>query len=118
MSTFYYPITLFSPDKTREIQIKSLVDTGSTYTRLPGNQLRAMGYKPSFQEVFELGDGRTVQADVGEAIVSLDGKSGNTRVIFGKIGEEPLLGAVTLEEFLFAPDPIHRRLLPVRGLLV
>ena len=40
-----------------------------------------------------------------------------TLVVFGEDGVDPLLGAVTLEEFLLAPDPIRQRLIPIPGLL-
>ena len=33
-------------------------------------------------------------------------------------GEDALLGAVTLEEFLLAPDPAAQRLVPVPGLIM
>ena len=40
-----------------------------------------------------------------------------TIVVFGEPGSEPILGVVTLEEFLLAADPVHRRLISVPGRL-
>ena len=39
-------------------------------------------------------------------------------VVFGDEDAEPLLGAVTLEEFGLGVDPVRRRLVPVDGYLV
>ena len=39
-------------------------------------------------------------------------------VVFGDDGAEPLLGAVTMEEFGLGVDPVRRRLAPVDGYLV
>ena len=38
-------------------------------------------------------------------------------MVFGEAGSEPMLGVVTLEEFLLAVDPVQRRLISVPGLL-
>jgi hypothetical protein len=39
-------------------------------------------------------------------------------VVAGEPGSSALLGAVTREAFLLAPDPVHKRLVPVTGLLL
>lgn len=39
-----------------------------------------------------------------------------TIVVFADEGRPSLLGAYTLEGFGLAPDPVNRRLIPVRGL--
>ena len=41
-----------------------------------------------------------------------------TPVLFGDLGSEPLLGAITLEELGFALDPIHRTLVPATAYLL
>ena len=43
----------------------------------------------------------------------LDGRSRHTACGFGDEGTEPLLGAVTLEEFALGVDPVNGRLLPM-----
>ena len=48
----------------------------------------------------------------------IDGQERIGYVAAGETGATPLLGAVTLETFLLAPDPVHKRLVPVRGLLL
>jgi hypothetical protein len=39
-------------------------------------------------------------------------------VIFGDPDLQALLGAVTLEQFSLAPDPVTKRLIPVEALLM
>ena len=48
---------------------------------------------------------------------ALNGHSGPAPVIFGEKGDEPLLGATTLESLGLVLDPFKRRLLPMRMLL-
>lgn len=118
MSTFYYPVTVYSPDRSKAIEVELLVDTGSTFTWIPRHVLEQLGYRPTYKRQFEIGDGKIIEGEVTEAIVGLDGNVGSTRVCFSGPGEPPSLGAVTLEEFLLAADPVHQKLVPVRGLRI
>ncbi|MBI4329222.1 MAG: retroviral-like aspartic protease family protein [Chloroflexi bacterium] len=117
MGSFRIPIQVGDPQGQRFETVEALVDTGATFTVVPGSLLRRLGVQPSRRAAFELGDGRMVEKEVGQTRVRLDGQQATTTVVFGDEGTEPLLGVVTLEEFLLAPDPVHQRLLPVRGLL-
>ena len=56
-----------------------------------------------------------MERDLGRAWVRFEGGEQYTLVVFGG---HPLLGAVTLEEFLLAPDPVAGRLIPVPGLMM
>jgi clan AA aspartic protease len=96
--------------------LEALVDTGSTFTAVPGRILEGLGVRPVRREPFRLANGQFVESDVGDALVRLQGKETSTPVIFGEPGEEPLLGAVTLESLLLAVDPVHQVLVPVQGL--
>jgi predicted aspartyl protease len=104
------------PAGQRFESIEALVDTGSTYTVLPGSLLRRLGVNPHRRSVFELADGSTTEWDVGQTWVRLNDMGQITLVVFGEEGVAPILGAVTLEEFLLAPDLIRQELIPVRGL--
>jgi len=52
------------------------------------------------------------------AIVGAPGGEGHTPVILGQPGDEPLLGAVTLEILGFVLNPFQRTLQPMRMLLI
>ena len=69
------------------------------------------------QVAFRLADERTVEYDVGEARIRLDGRERTTLVVFGPDDAEPLLGATTLQLFNLAVDTISERLFSVPGLL-
>ena len=69
------------------------------------------------QVPFQLADERTVEYDVGEARIRLNGRERTTLVVFGPDDAEPLLGATTLQLFNMAVDTVNERLFLVPGLL-
>ena len=54
---------------------------------------------------------------MGQTWMQINGDTAIVPVVFADEGSAPLLGAVTLEIFLLAVDPVRHRLIPVRGLL-
>lgn len=115
MGTFQVELEVAGPTRERFELVEALVDTGSTYTVLPRALLEALGVPVDRRAQFVLADGTEVERDLGRAWVRYDRREEFTLVVFG---EHALLGAVTLEEFLLAPDPSSRRLVPVRGLMM
>lgn len=116
MGTFNVEAQLGSPDRARFVAIEALVDTGATFSWAPASVLRELGHEPLASERFETADGRVIERDVGEVPIRLDGKTRTTPCVFGDEDGQPILGAVTLEQFLLAPDPVHKKLVPVTGL--
>jgi len=98
--------------------ITALVDTGATLTRLPADLLGRLGIKPYNKRKFRLVDGRLVKRDVGNVLMKIQGHLVSTEVSFGRPGEQPLIGVTLLESAGLAPDPIHRRLVPVDLLMM
>jgi predicted aspartyl protease len=117
MGTFDVQIQLADTCGTRFESIDAMVDTGATYTVLPASLLRSLGIEPHRTSVFELAGGRQVQVPAGRALAWLGDQEELTLVIIGEEGVAPLLGAVTLEDFLLAPDLIRRELIAISGLL-
>ena len=105
MGTFTVQVSL--PDRSR---VRALVDTGATFSKLPSSVLRRLGVRPDFETRVELGDGRRIRRQVGYVRLGVAGKRAPVPVMFGGRGEEPLVGATTLEILGLAPDPVHRRL--------
>ncbi len=97
--------------------LDALVDTGATYTWVPGDVLEGVGVAPEEERPFVLADGREVHYPVAWAQLRIGAREQPTIVVFGNPGSEPILGAVTLEEFLLAVDLVGRRLISVPGLL-
>ena len=117
MGTFNVSIEIGSPSGGSFRSVDALVDTGASHTMLPRDLLTALGVVVIEQVTFRLADERTVEYDVGEARIRLDGRERTTLVIFGPADAEPLLGATTLQLFNMAVDTIGERLFSVPGLL-
>ena len=117
MGTFKVSLGIGDPQGRRYEAVDALVDTGATYTVLPGSLLQKLGVRPQNKRRFELTDGRIIELDVGIAQIRIDGSSYPNLVVFAEEGAEPALGMVTLETFGLAVDSVNRRLIPVPGLL-
>jgi clan AA aspartic protease len=118
MGTFRVTIEVGDSQGSRFVPVEALVDTGATYTALPAWLLRSLGGVPLERRTFDLASGGRIDLDVGECRVRLDRRERTVPVLFSGEGAPALLGAVTLEIFGLAVDPIRRRLFPVPGLLV
>jgi predicted aspartyl protease len=97
---------------------KLIVDTGAMYTIVPGVLLRRIGVEPDRVRTFELADGRRIEREMGGVVYEFEGESGPAPVIFGKRGDAPLLGVVTLEALGFDLDPLRHSIRPMRRLLL
>jgi predicted aspartyl protease len=117
MGIFRVRIEVGDPHGTRYEAVDALVETEASHTTFPRPLLERMGIKPHARGIFELADGRQVELAIGRTWVRIDGREEITLVVFGDEGSEPLLGAVTLEEYQLGIDAVRRRLLPVPGLL-
>jgi clan AA aspartic protease len=115
MGTFRVPIYVGNLDRQRFVKLEALVDTGSSHTVLPRTLLNSLKITPLRRIPFELADGRTIEYEIGQAALRLDGAEMVVVVVFGEADATPLLGATTLEVFNLGVDPLGQRLIPVRG---
>ncbi|MBI4313122.1 MAG: hypothetical protein HY681_15305 [Chloroflexi bacterium] len=65
-----------------------------------------------------MANGRIDRRDLGFVAAEINGEQATVPCLFGQLGDPPLTGAVTLEIFLLAVDPVERRLVSVEGLLL
>ena len=93
-------------------ELDMIVDTGSTYTAVPGALLQRLGVPVQRSMPSQTADGRIVPVDIGQTIVRLEGIEFYTPVIFAGEDEPNLLGVVTLEEAGLAVGPVNDRLTP------
>lgn len=100
------------------VGLRFLVDTGAFYTTVPRDTLRTLGIRPSREEVVRCADGRKARWKVGEARLSVNGRSTTTSVLFGKANTQPLLGAYSLEGVCLEVDPCTKKLKPIPTLIV
>ena len=62
-------------------------------------------------------DGTLIERDVSECHITLPQGDGHTPVILGEVGDEALLGGVTLEMLGFVLNPFSRTIQRARLLL-
>jgi aspartyl protease family protein len=102
----------------RRLAVELLVDTGATYSLLPAEVVRALGLATPWQRTAMLASGDELTLAMGHVLMQLDGEEMPTIFLAGPAGCQGLIGAVTLEEFALAADPVHQRLVPVPRVLL
>jgi predicted aspartyl protease len=118
VGTFRYPVEIYSAKGERSEELRPWVDTGALYSQFPAATLEELGYKPNASRTFRLADGRVVERPIGDVIMQVGHEVRATTCVFGEEGSEHLLGAVTLEQFGLAPDPVNETLVPVVAMLL
>jgi predicted aspartyl protease len=110
---------LVKPDRSsrRKAMVESLVDSGVVHSLVPAGTLKKMGIRPYREVGFILADGTKIKREVGDAYLELNGEGGAAPILFGEKGDEPLLGATTLEAIGLVLGPFKRRLLLMRMML-
>lgn len=97
----------------RTDDVLCLVDSGAVYSLIPGVVLRQLGIEPHATREFVLANGEVVTRRLATATFEYDGRRGDSMVIVGEPGDDPLLGATTLEGFGLVLDPFRRELRPM-----
>lgn len=100
-------------DGAEPVKVQCLVDSGAVYSLVPREILTRLGIRPHSRREFILANGEVVERDLGTAAFFYEDRRGDSLVIFGELGDEPLLGATTLESFGLILDPFRRELKPL-----
>jgi len=116
VGSFTFTFEVGDQSRTRFVQVEALVDTGATFSRIPGRILRELGHEPTRRERFKIADGTTVEYDLAEVPIRIGDKVSANLCMWDDNDAQPLLGAVTMESFLLAADPVEQKLVPVEGL--
>lgn len=93
------------------VRVRFLIDSGAEYSVVPRQTLAELGLEPYRTVDIILADGSALTRQVGDAYFQLQGVKASSPVIFGEPDDEPLLGAVTLENLGFMLDPLQRRII-------
>ncbi len=118
MGTFSVTTSLANPHQPDvRVTLDLLVDTGATWTMLPQEVVARLGLPTAYERGVTLASGERVRYPAGQVAIQLNGEELITLFLAGPAGCLALLGAVTLEEFALAPDPVRKALIPVGGLL-
>jgi len=107
-----------SSESSDLMEERLLVDSGTIYTVIPGDDLKKLGIVAHSEEEFELANGDVIMRKLGDAYFEYKGKKGSAPVIFGEEGDSNLLGVLTLEALGFALDPLKREIKPLKKKLV
>ena len=103
-------------DQERFETVDALVDTGATYSMMPAAMLRSLGVSPFARREFRLANGEWIHRELGVARVRIDGRVVITLVVFADERSHSILGAMTLEQFNLAVDPVDMRLVPTSAI--
>ncbi len=114
LGAFYHEMQVVSANGDRVEVVDTLVDTGASYSQVPGSILQRLGIVPTDTVEAELADGRVVEDLAAEIRVRIDGLETFTWMTFGPEGVASLMGAHALEGVRLAVDPLRRVLVPTR----
>ena len=118
MGAFLVQIELGDTEGRRYETVEALVNTGATYTTVPGPTLRRFGVSAHTRATFVLADSSRIERDIGRTWLKLQERAEIVPVIFGDEDSQPVMGAVALEIFRLGVDPVSQRLISVPGLLM
>jgi predicted aspartyl protease len=92
--------------KTHHVLDNLLVDTGATFTVLPSDLLEEVGaLRVPTKTKLELGDGRSVEAEVYAIVLAIEDREGATLAVTFA-GAKPVLGVRSLEDLGLKVDPV------------
>jgi len=97
----------------RAAKLPMLVDSGASSSVVPSAILRRLGVRPRGWDVFTLADGRRIRRQVGAVWFRVGRRRAASNVVFGRRGDETLLGVVALEELRLTLDPRAGQLRPL-----
>lgn len=114
MGDVYATMGIWSADGSHTRNLRMLADTGASYSQLPSEVLRDLGWQPTQPPRRSmLADGREVMLELGEVKVRY-GEVDLTRLfVFGEESCAPLMGSDTMQGLGVGVDPVNHRLIEV-----
>jgi hypothetical protein len=101
---------LDAPTQTEELSLR--VDRRVTLSWIPRTVLERLGVRVFSRLPFTFTDGRTTERETSAVLLTIDGITAPVPVVFGKAGEEAILGMTALEGLGFTVDPVAKKLVP------
>jgi len=102
---------------TKCVETELIVDTDSTYTWIKRERLEAIGVKPSKARKFRTMEGKTIEREVGEAVIECLGERAMGIVVFAERDDVEVMGVVALESLALEVDPVTQQLKKAESLL-
>ncbi|HKU74743.1 MAG TPA: clan AA aspartic protease [Pyrinomonadaceae bacterium] len=116
MGLTHVAVEVRNRDSNETFSANFLVDTGSTDSMVPANELKRIGIEPIGKKTYEVATGELKQFDVAYADVSFLDETLTSRVIFGPDNAEPILGVIALESMGVIVDPVNQTLKKLPGI--
>lgn len=105
---------IWAADGSELQHIDMRVDTGASYSQLPGKLLRDLGWVPTFPRLLaDLADGTQTTVELGEVRIHYNGADLTRLFVFGEDNCPKLLGSDTLQGLRLGVDPVNHRLINV-----
>jgi clan AA aspartic protease len=115
MGLTFVTVKVGNPANGRQAEeVQCLVDSGAIYSLVPETTLRRLQIEPHSTREFVLANGEVIRRRLATATFEYEGRRGDSMVIVGEPGDDPLLGATTLEGFGLVLDPFRRELRPMK----
>src|SRR5687768_6957794 len=119
MGLFQYAVELVSEDGSREQEVRPWVDTGALYCQFPSGLLNDLGYRPTSSRTFALADGSRMTRPFGLVQMHIGAETLPVYCVFGPEDDTMmLLGAIALEAFSLAADPVEKVLKPTISMML
>ena len=117
MGQFMQTIEIGDPTGTRFQALEAIVDTKVMFATVPSSVLHELGVQPKRQMRFRKSNGETVQRDIGQTPMRLQGQQMASMVVFGHEEDPVVIGANTLLGLMLDVSAEGDRLVPAVGLL-
>ncbi|MDE2785067.1 MAG: hypothetical protein OXL37_00235 [Chloroflexota bacterium] len=105
---------IWAADGSRVENVDMQVDTGASFSQLPDETLRDLGWIPTSTDVpADLADGTHSTVALGEVRIRYNGQDITRLFLFGEDGCPKLLGSDTLQGLRLGVDPVNHRLINV-----
>lgn len=102
-------------DKDQVAELEALVDTGSTFSKIPESVINKLGLQAEDEAEVELGDGRVIKRKLVQASMEIEGVRRPVPITMGE-EEKPLIGCTTLEILRFKVNPVTGKLEKTRAI--
>jgi len=106
-----------SRDLSKHLELKLLVDTGSTYTWIKRDKLEKLDVKPMSKWKFKTIEGKIIEREIGEVPIECLNERATTIVVFAEDEDAEVLGVYSLEGLRLEVDPTTKQLRRAGALL-
>ncbi len=101
-------VKFFKNDKVEEVE--AIVDTGSTFTKIPKNVADKLGIEGKEEVKVKIGDGKIISRKLDIVEIEIEGIKRQIYVTIGGESEVPVIGYTTLEILGLKVNPVEKKL--------